>query len=109
MHRGSCLLALLLALSSCTPSDPDRAKWYKGNLHTHSLWSDGNDFPEQICDWYRDNGYNFLAISDHNVLAEGEKWMKIVELRKRGSITGLDLYLDKYHATAQTRGNRNDS
>ena len=19
--------------------------WYKGNLHTHTLWSDGNDFP----------------------------------------------------------------
>jgi hypothetical protein len=20
--------------------------WYKGNLHTHSLWSDGDDYPE---------------------------------------------------------------
>src|SRR3989440_27768 len=109
MRRTSLLLALLLALSSCTHSNSSDPKWFKGNLHTHSLWSDGNDFPEMICDWYRDNGYNFLAISDHNTLAEGEKWMKIAELRKRGSITGLDLYLDKYHQTAQTRGNRNDS
>src|SRR5436190_8588970 len=33
--------------------------------------------------------------------------MKIAELRNRGSITGLDLYLDKYKETAQTRGDRN--
>jgi hypothetical protein len=25
--------------------DPDpQPRWWKGNLHTHSLWSDGNDF-----------------------------------------------------------------
>ena len=23
------------------------AKWWKGNLHTHSHWSDGDDYPEQ--------------------------------------------------------------
>ncbi len=105
MHRHLYLLALLLSLCSCTNNSND-PRWYKGNLHTHSLWSDGNDFPEQICDWYRDHGYNFLAISDHNTLAEGEKWMKIAELRKRGSITGLNLYLDNYRNTAQTRGDR---
>gem|GEM_PF-5552938 len=43
-------------------------KWFKGNTHTHSLWSDGNDFPEMITDWYKRHGYNFLAISDHNIL-----------------------------------------
>ena len=99
------LLSLLLILPSCSGD----GKWYQGNLHTHSLWSDGNDFPELICDWYRQNNYDFLAISDHNILAEGEKWMKIGELRKRGSITALNLYLDQYKTTAQTRGNREDS
>jgi hypothetical protein len=108
MHRTSYLLALLLILPSCTNHNSDGTRWYKGNLHTHSLWSDGNDFPESICDWYREHNYDFLAISDHNTLAEGEKWMKIGELRKRGSITALNLYLDKYKQTAQTRGNRED-
>src|SRR3954469_17069596 len=107
MHRTPYLLIFLLALSSCTNHN-DSSKWYKGNLHTHSLWSDGNDFPELIIDWYRDHDYDFLAISDHNILAEGEKWMKIGELRKRGSITALNLYLDQYNKTAQTRGNRED-
>lgn len=46
----------------------------KGNLHTHSLWSDGDDFPEMIADWYKQHGYQFLALTDHNIIAEGEKW-----------------------------------
>ena len=33
-------------------------RWVKGNLHTHSLWSDGNDYPEMIVDWYARNGYH---------------------------------------------------
>jgi hypothetical protein len=32
------------------------ATWYKGNTHTHTLWSDGNDFPEMITDWYKEKG-----------------------------------------------------
>src|SRR5258707_11461266 len=50
-------------------------QYWKGNLHTHSLWSDGDDFPEMIADWYKQHGYHFLALTDHNVFAEGEKWM----------------------------------
>jgi hypothetical protein len=51
--------------------------WYKGNLHTHSLWSDGDDFPEMIADWYKRKGYHFLALSDHNVLSEGQRWAEV--------------------------------
>src|SRR5262245_43179071 len=49
--------------------------YFKGNLHTHSLWSDGDDFPEMIAAWYKRHGYQFLALSDHNVLSEGERWV----------------------------------
>ncbi|MGL4551085.1 MAG: hypothetical protein ACRC33_07850 [Gemmataceae bacterium] len=54
-------------------------KWYKGNLHTHTLWSDGDDFPEMVADRYRQQGYHFLALTEHNVLAEGQKWAKVPE------------------------------
>lgn len=30
----------------------DGYRWWKGNLHTHSLWSDGDQFPEVVVDWY---------------------------------------------------------
>jgi hypothetical protein len=51
--------------------------YWKGNLHTHSLWSDGDDFPEMIADWYKGKGYHFLTLSDHNLLSEGERWIDI--------------------------------
>ena len=31
-------------------------KWFKGNTHTHTLWSDGNDFPDMVAAWYLDQG-----------------------------------------------------
>ncbi|MFO0844228.1 MAG: hypothetical protein U0797_17825 [Gemmataceae bacterium] len=65
------------------PALPGQAAWFKGNLHTHSLWSDGDDFPEMIADWYKRHGYHFLALSDHNVLSEGERWLPITEKSTR--------------------------
>jgi len=52
-------------------------KWFKGNLHTHSHWSDGNDYLESIAKWYRDREYDFLAFTDHNVLARSERWIDV--------------------------------
>lgn len=52
-----------------------KPQYWKGNLHTHSLWSDGDDFPEMIADWYKRHGYQFLALTDHNVIADAEKWV----------------------------------
>ena len=56
-------------------------KWYRGNLHTHSLWSDGDDYTEMIALWYRDHGYDFLCFSDHNTIAGREKWVEVAKTR----------------------------
>ncbi|MCS6863599.1 MAG: hypothetical protein RMJ56_14140 [Gemmataceae bacterium] len=50
-------------------------RYWKGNLHTHTLWSDGDDFPEMVVEWYKQHGYNFLSLTEHNVLAEGSRWV----------------------------------
>ncbi len=76
-----CFFLLLSGMiTSCTdqPQSHD-VKWYKGNLHTHSYWSDGDDFPERIMGWYKEQGYHFVALSDHNIFAEGEKWITLRE------------------------------
>lgn len=52
-------------------------RWLKGNMHTHSLWSDGDDFPETIASWYRERNYQFLVFTDHNTLHQKERWLKI--------------------------------
>lgn len=40
--------------------------FHRGNLHTHSLESDGDVPPEDVFRWYRSNGYQFVALTDHN-------------------------------------------
>lgn len=44
------------------------ARWYKGNLHTHTLNSDGDSTPDEVVTWYREHGYQFLVLTDHNYL-----------------------------------------
>ncbi|GJM31734.1 MAG: hypothetical protein DHS20C18_07350 [Saprospiraceae bacterium] len=73
-------LFLLILLISCKKQEvAPQKQWYKGNLHTHSYWSDGDEFPEMIMDWYKSNGYHFVGLSDHNVLARQEKWVTIAK------------------------------
>lgn len=40
-------------------------RFWKGNLHTHSNRSDGVLSPEEVCRRYRDEGYDFIALTDH--------------------------------------------
>ncbi len=46
------------------PAEGER--WFKGNTHTHTLNSDGDSSPSVVARWYRDHGYDFLVLSDHN-------------------------------------------
>ncbi|HEY0454825.1 MAG TPA: histidinol-phosphatase [Verrucomicrobiae bacterium] len=69
-------------------------RWWKGNLHTHTLWSDGDDYPEMVVNWYKENGYNFLALSDHNILLQGSKWVAITNT-PRGQLA-FARYLDTF-------------
>src|SRR5882724_6542575 len=68
----SVILGLLLAATRGPHAQPplERAagRWYKGNTHTHTLNSDGDSTPDDVAKWYREHGYRFLVLSDHNVL-----------------------------------------
>ncbi|MDD4796648.1 MAG: CehA/McbA family metallohydrolase [Eubacteriales bacterium] len=44
--------------------DPTYA-FYKGNLHTHTTCSDGRRTPDEAEALYRQNGYDFIAFTDH--------------------------------------------
>jgi len=94
------LVGSLLAWQRTVGADdipPDPApRWWKGNLHTHSFWSDGDDFPEMIAEWYRTHGYHFLALSDHNVLAEGLRWLSLAEVEKRAGPQAMHKYLERF-------------
>jgi len=56
----------------------EKLHWYRGNLHTHSLWSDGDDYLETIGLWYKEHGYDFLCFTDHNVLpVSNGNWINV--------------------------------
>lgn len=40
-------------------------KPYKGDLHSHTIYSDGRESPQYIAAAYRKQGYDFLAVTDH--------------------------------------------
>jgi hypothetical protein len=51
-------------------SGPPPGVWFKGNTHTHTLNSDGDSTPDDVAKWYRQHGYDFLFITDHEVVTE---------------------------------------
>jgi hypothetical protein len=91
---ASLWLAALFALSTVGAANQPGHRWWKGNLHTHTLWSDGDNYPEMVAAWYKDRGYHFLALSDHNVMLEGERWLDLTN--QRGGGTALDKYLLRF-------------
>src|SRR5947209_14959375 len=86
------MLLSLLALS--LTANAQQATWWKGNLHTHTLWSDGDDYPEMVVEWYKTNGYHFLVLSDHNITQEGEKWTPITT--NPATVVAFDKYLERF-------------
>ena len=88
-NRGHYGIALLIALgvSFAFAADIDLApnggqQWYRGVTHFHTLWSDGDCAPEVAVKWYLDHDYDFISISDHNMLATGERWVPVVDKPK---------------------------
>ncbi|AUX25485.1 hypothetical protein SOCEGT47_060320 [Sorangium cellulosum] len=89
-HRGRWLALLLLGTAGILalagsrrrassapslegPSRPLRFEkrldvevFQRGNLHTHTSRSDGDSAPLDVVRWYREHGYAFVALTDHN-------------------------------------------
>ncbi len=90
---------LLLSFVTCLSASAAN-HWHKGNLHTHTLWSDGDDFPEMIVEWYKTNDYQFLTLSDHNSIGAGTKWVSITNDSRT---TARDKYLARWGSSVEKR------
>jgi hypothetical protein len=49
----------------------------KGNLHAHTTFSDGRFPVDEVVARYRDLGYDFLAITDHEDLIQPDYWLSL--------------------------------
>lgn len=90
------LLISGLFLITCKSPETKQLTWYKGNLHTHTYWSDGDEFPEMVLDWYKSQGYHFVALSDHNTVADDDQW--VIIQKSPLYETSFQNYLNKFGA-----------
>jgi hypothetical protein len=112
------VLALIFAVlllgaiaTSQTQAPPPALKWYKGNLHTHTLNSDGDSTPFEVATWYREHGYQFLVLTDHNyltdvavmngILAAREKFVLIPGEEVTGSFEKKPMHMNALNPAAQ--------
>ncbi len=94
--------AFLFLTATVRAADPPPAAWYRGNLHMHSLWSDGRAFPEDAVAWYRDHGYQLVCLSDHNLVqTDPQAWVEIGS--DRLPLAMAESYLQRHAGEAETR------
>jgi len=85
------LIVLLMAVPAWHPASAQESSfrfeipscqecsWFKGNTHAHTTESDGDSSPEYVARWYKDHGYDFLVLSDHNFLVDPASLSHLVD------------------------------
>jgi hypothetical protein len=74
LHRGTVLVATIATLGVAAGeldelhARQNQTRWYKGNTHTHTINSDGDSSPDDVARWYKEHGYQFVVLTDHNFL-----------------------------------------
>ena len=100
-------LLLMAAVSAARPQQtPSPAaataqRWFKGNTHTHTLNSDGDSTPDEVVRWYREHGYHFLVLTDHNYLTTRRRPQR--RARRRGQVPGRSRRRGDEHRQRQGR------
>ncbi len=51
-----------------------KSQWLRGNLHTHTTNTDGQNKPQTVINKYARLGHDFLAISDHDIYTAGKQY-----------------------------------
>ncbi|QUI22611.1 PHP domain-containing protein [Vallitalea pronyensis] len=69
----------------------DEAKYYKGDFHGHSIYSDGKNQPSQVAKIVRQQGLDFIALTEHNTIPFGYKKLGCLP------IPSFELTLDMGH------------
>lgn len=72
----------ILRASVPPAAEPD---WYRGDLHNHTIYSDGNSHPAALAAAALEQGLDFYGITDHNraqspvgLVPEGDGWPVLV-------------------------------
>src|SRR5216683_1364678 len=78
----------------------------KGNLHAHTTFSDGRFSIDEVIARYRELGYDFLDITDHEDRIPNDYWFRIPGISRDGfpiqavEITDTGIYQAEYDVDA---------
>jgi hypothetical protein len=70
MTKTTITILIMLLAAPAFAAPLQAARWVKGNTHAHTRNSDGNETPRRVMRFYQDYGYQFLVISDHDMITE---------------------------------------
>ena len=107
--KGGMMAASAATGVGCTMVSGNGAvckKFYKGQFHAHTWWSDGKAAPEQAVAFYKERGYDFLGLSEHNVYAEGHR-VKHLKKSDVNEMAVLNAYRRKFPGSAVVRDGEN--
>ncbi|MEZ5362329.1 MAG: CehA/McbA family metallohydrolase [Bryobacterales bacterium] len=94
--------ALLFAAWALVPDASSRPagelRWFKGNLHTHTINSDGDSAPDAVARWYKERRYHFLALTDHNYFTDPQGLNSFLGARDRFLLITGEEVTSKYES-----------
>lgn len=64
---GTLLIAAFLSFAT---NAQGQSHWFKGNTHAHSLNSDGDVPVDAVVRWYREHGYHFTFVTEHEYFTD---------------------------------------
>lgn len=81
----------------------DVSTFQRGNIHAHSNWSDGDRHPRDVYTWYRNHGFAFVALTDHNTRASPQTF-KALEKQSFVIIAGEELTMTVQRTRVHVNG-----
>lgn len=99
--------------SSAECFDSTQGRWFKGNTHAHAgmllhgIVPHGDSSPASVAAWYRDHGYDFAVITDHNRFTDpASPTLERVQSRDFVLIPGAEITSDYRFPGAPQDGER---
>lgn len=105
---GTSAISPVVAGVTQLPLEVLEARWWRGNLHTHTLLKSGDDFPEMVVDWYKSNGYQFLTLTEHNLLNHGQMWCLVKNIDSKANTNAFARYVQTFGSSWVETRNESD-
>ena len=79
LHRGEETAPFLRTSVYSLEEDLFRRRPYLGDFHLHSCYSDGVETPEFVAAMYRQEGYDFMCLTDHGRMDSSRRAISFYE------------------------------